>query len=108
MADRPHPVLALPSFPAVPAPPVQRPTAHLRDETWAWLVDAIAPEPNTGCWLWLKTINPEGYAQVKRDGRLRYVHRLVYEEAVAPIPPRHVIDHTCRLTSCVIRGTSKR
>lgn len=61
------------------------------------LVDAA-----TGCWLWQRELDPQGYARVtwnRTPGRL--AHRVAYEEFVAPIPAGFVIDHLCRTPSCV-------
>ncbi|MEO1065368.1 MAG: HNH endonuclease signature motif containing protein, partial [Actinomycetota bacterium] len=37
---------------------------------------------------------------MKVDGQTVYVHRLVYEELVGPIPDGHQIDHLCRVRLC--------
>lgn len=63
-------------------------------------------EPNTGCWLWLGQINPNGYGQTpgrRVDGRQpQYrAHRLSYEAYKGPIPAGLHIDHLCRTPLCV-------
>ena len=55
------------------------------------------PEPNSGCWLWLCNISPNGYG---RAG-LVYAHRLFYECYKGEIPIGLHIDHLCRNRSCV-------
>lgn len=62
----------------------------------------ITAEPNSGCWLWLKTCNQKGYGTIGVPGRRNaFVHRLTYEHFVGPIPDGLVLDHKCCVTSCV-------
>ena len=65
-------------------------------------------EPNTGCWLWIANLTPNGYAQIRRDspigggrGKKLYAHRVSYEMFVGPIPEGLHLDHKCRVRSCV-------
>lgn len=53
------------------------------------------------CWEWKGRDNDRGYAQVVIDGSRRYVHRLVWETLVGPIPNGLELDHLCRNTLCV-------
>lgn len=53
------------------------------------------------CWLWQGTTTPLGYGQATVQRKSRYVHRLMYELLVGPIPPGLVIDHLCRVRNCV-------
>ena len=60
------------------------------------------PEPNTGCWLWLGSLNMNGY------GKMRYLgsgntraHRISYKAFKGPIPEGLELDHLCRVKSCV-------
>lgn len=55
------------------------------------------PEPNTGCWLWLGSINGGGYGRYKHT----YAHRSAYEVVHGPIAAGLHIDHLCRVTCCV-------
>ena len=70
-----------------------------------WLMARIAPEPNSGCWLWLGTCCREGYGRIEVDrygDRKRVLaHRVMYEFHRGPIPPGLQIDHLCRVTCCV-------
>lgn len=38
-------------------------------------------------------ITPKGYRRIKRNGRLRMEHDLVWEGANGPIPPGHDVHH---------------
>jgi hypothetical protein len=53
------------------------------------------------CWLWTRSRNGKGYAEIKVGGRHHAVHRLAYELLVGPIPAGLVLDHTCRVRHCV-------
>lgn len=66
----------------------------------------ISPEPNTGCWLWTGHVMAIGYGRIyysRTEGRNFKIlaHRLVYEALVGPIPEGLVLDHKCRVRSCV-------
>jgi hypothetical protein len=56
----------------------------------------------TGCWEYPGCKSGGGYAQVLYGGgRQRpYVHRLVYEHFVGPVPEGLETDHLCRNRSC--------
>lgn len=63
----------------------------------------IEPCPTTGCWLWTRQVRPDGYARTTESGRTKavYCHRAVWEKARGPIPAGMVLDHVCRVRSCV-------
>ena len=50
-----------------------------------------------GCWFWAGPIRKTGYGVFGRSS----AHRVAYELAVGPIPGGLVIDHLCRVPSCV-------
>ena len=62
----------------------------------------VSPEPNSGCWLWLGCVDPNGYARMY-DGVSggRPVHQVAYEIHKGPIPENLHIDHRCRVRCCV-------
>jgi len=53
-----------------------------------------------GCVLWTGARSDTGYGQAGDGGRVLYVHRLMYEWFVDPIPPSAQIDHLCRVRHC--------
>lgn len=59
-------------------------------------------DPIYGCWLWLGSLDPEGYA-ILRQGRNAPVsaHRRFYEDRLGPVQADRVLDHLCRRRSCV-------
>ena len=59
------------------------------------------PEPNSGCVLWLGAARPNGYCQMKINGRMHYVHRVSYELTKGPILKGLTLDHLCRVRSCL-------
>ncbi len=58
-----------------------------------------------GCWLWTSRKHRGGYGEftVQRSGKQFYwrAHRVSYELEVGPIPDGLLIDHLCRVRSCV-------
>lgn len=61
----------------------------------------IAPDLNSGCWLWAGSIFASGYGRLKRAGRTALAHRAMYEFTIGPIPTGLVLDHKCRTPACV-------
>jgi hypothetical protein len=58
--------------------------------------------PETGCWIWTGALSRQGYSYISVKGRMFRVHRLTYEAATgSEIPAGLVIDHLCRVRSCV-------
>jgi hypothetical protein len=76
-------------------------------------IAAIERDPVFGCWLWLGTLDRDGYPMTD-DGKR--AHRVVYEREVGPIPAGHELDHECRRRRCVApnhaepvdRGTNEK
>lgn len=63
--------------------------------------DYIIPEPNSGCHLWIGGLSQGGYGKKKHFGRNWYAHRLIYELEHGEIPNGLMLDHLCRIRSCV-------
>lgn len=58
-------------------------------------------EDERGCWIWQKRLDKDGYGAIVID-RMRFrAHRFAYEWFVGPVPVGLVLDHLCRVTSCV-------
>lgn len=53
------------------------------------------------CWQWLGSTNQGGYGFTQINYVQRVAHRVVYEDAVGPIPSGLTLDHLCRNTDCV-------
>ena len=52
------------------------------------------------CWIWTAAKSSAGYGQTFQDGRVVYVHRVVYELAVGEIPQGYEVDHLCHNRAC--------
>lgn len=62
----------------------------------------IAPEPNSGCFLWLGPLNEKGYGRFSH-GRygVRPAHQVALDMAGRPRPKGMEPDHKCRVRRCV-------
>jgi hypothetical protein len=64
----------------------------------------VAPDPNTGCWLWMGLCDPNGYGTIT----VRHRHYKATHLALAihgrPLPPNRVACHKCDMPSCVNPG----
>jgi len=59
------------------------------------------PEPNSGCWLWTGALDKDGYGLTNEGGKQKRAHRAAYEVFIGPVPAELVIDHLCRVHSCI-------
>ena len=53
------------------------------------------------CWLWTASTKGAGYGQYIIKGKSYLSHRLSYEMLVGLIPEGLVIDHLCKVKTCV-------
>lgn len=62
----------------------------------------IEPEPNSGCWLWVGSVNGK-YPKLwdGRRGEVVFAHRFSWTVFRGPIPEGTEIDHKCRVKLCV-------
>ena len=62
----------------------------------------VEPEPNSGCWLFVGTVNAtNGYGRFHDGKRDVLAHRFSYERRVGCIPDTLTLDHLCRNRQCV-------
>lgn len=54
-----------------------------------------------GCWLWLASLDFDGYGQFRFGGRMVKAYAFAYVEAKGPIPAGLELDHLCRNRACV-------
>lgn len=73
-------------------------TATPPREKFMWHVRV---DENIGCWIWTGSKNERGYGRIRRNGKIHRAHRYAYELFRGPIPDGLVIDHLCRVHSCV-------
>lgn len=64
---------------------------------------AYIPEPNSGCWIWLKAIGTHGYGvtQNPKTGNPTTAHRVSFEAHKGPIPPGMCVLHRCDCRPCI-------
>lgn len=55
----------------------------------------------TPCWIWLFNTDRDGYGKTQRNGVTMRAHRFMFEREFGAIPDGLVLDHLCRITSCV-------
>lgn len=55
----------------------------------------------SGCWLWTKAVNKDGYGCISIGNKQRRAHRAAWEAWNGPIPEGMQLDHKCRVRHCV-------
>lgn len=68
--------------------------------------DKFHTEPNSGCWIWLGSLDSGGYGMFKDQGKNKKAHRVSFElyRNVLPQGPTGrtlECDHLCRTRCCV-------
>jgi hypothetical protein len=67
-----------------------------------WLESRSLPEPTTGCWLWLGSVNNWGYGRTNVSwSPERGAHRLAWVAHNGAIPPGALVRHRCDTPCCV-------
>lgn len=68
----------------------------------AYFEDRSIPEPNTGCWLWLRAIDKYGYGGFRlKPHPYMSAHRGSFIAHRGPIADGLTVDHLCRVRCCV-------
>lgn len=62
---------------------------------------ACMPEPNSGCWLWLQSVNHRGYGQLDFRGKKTKAHRASWTVHKGEIPDGMMVLHKCDNRSCI-------
>lgn len=62
---------------------------------------ASVPEPMSGCWLWLNSVDRWGYGRVEIGYRQLGAHRAAWELFRGTIPQGLLVLHRCDVPSCV-------
>ena len=64
--------------------------------------DKYIPEPNSGCWLWIASVNSSGYGNFQWKGRIRQANRVAWEIFTGQEAPSHLcVCHLCDNPCCV-------
>ena len=66
-----------------------------------WSEAKYIPEPNSGCWLWLASLQSKGYGSQRYQGRSDRAHCVSYKIHCGPIPEGRIVCHTCDTRICV-------
>ena len=63
----------------------------------------VVPVTESGCWIWMGSINPKGYGQFNFNspGSQSRAHRIAFEHFKQIIPLGLQLDHLCRVRCCV-------
>ncbi|WP_278255634.1 HNH endonuclease signature motif containing protein [Nocardioides convexus] len=56
---------------------------------------------DSGCWLWVGKVNPNGYGAFAVNGKWRYAHRVALALLVEEVPIDLEVDHLCEVRDCV-------
>lgn len=101
-------VVGLPSggTPPLLVPLVERGAPHWMafDMNWNRFTSKVSPEPNSGCWLWDGSCNPDGYGMFWMNGRLIGAHRASAILFGLRLFDDCEVDHVCMNKSCVNPG----
>jgi hypothetical protein len=62
---------------------------------------AFTPEPFSGCWLWIRGSNSDGYGQITMNRKQQAAHRVSWQLYRGPIPEGMQILHSCDTPPCV-------
>jgi len=63
--------------------------------------DKYVPDPNSGCWLWIGSLNQAGYGQLQVNGRKELAHRFSVNEFQGKQIGSNTVDHLCKNKICV-------
>ena len=79
------------------------PDAEKQVPEWAARFWSKVLKVEGGCWEWQASKNLYGYGNfgIGGRGKIRMAHRLSYELAHGPIPPKMSVCHTCDKPACV-------
>lgn len=71
---------------------------------WKHIENCVEFEPNTGCWLWSRGTDQDGYGALKREGYSTRAHRASWEIHCGPILDGSHVLHRCDTPRCVNPG----
>ena len=59
------------------------------------------PVTETGCWIWMASVLPQGYGNFGFNGKIEKAHRAAYMLFKGQIPEGMFVCHRCDVPSCV-------
>ena len=82
-----------------------QPTSYIKGHNGSKSPVQYVVDEQTGCWVWQRAINPDGYGMVvvktERGRKSMSAHRHFWQEANGPVPEGLELDHLCRNRACV-------
>ncbi|MCE5309626.1 MAG: HNH endonuclease [Acidobacteriales bacterium] len=94
-------------------PPARKPSEYAKREfcsrecssTWhrediTHLLKKVKVNPGTGCHIWTGYTDQKGYGHCGHQGKVRVVHRVIWEYRNGPVPEGLQLDHLCAVKSC--------
>lgn len=58
-------------------------------------------DPDTGCWLWTKLVDRDGYGRLTIEHIPRLAHRVSWQLHNGPVPDGICVCHRCDVPGCV-------
>lgn len=74
---------------------------HIKYKTFQEAVMAKTIRDTNNCWLWIGMIDKDGYGIASWRHQNKKAHRMSYLDFYGEIDSKLVIDHLCRVRSCV-------
>jgi len=59
------------------------------------------PVPESGCWIWIASLDTHGYGHIKENSKTILAHRVSYQLFNGDIQDGFCVCHTCDERSCV-------
>jgi len=72
----------------------------ISDKIISLIRENSTPEPNTGCWLWVKSSNKDGYGTMSVGGKIMTASRASYLAHTGD-PTGKIVCHKCDTPACV-------
>lgn len=63
-------------------------------------IKAKSVRMESGCLVWTGHLTKKGYGHIRCLGPMRYVHRVIWEEANGPVPDGMSVLHKCDNRAC--------
>lgn len=61
----------------------------------------VATGHTSACWIWTGSDSGNGYGKIRVENKSRMTHRVLFTIARGGVPRGFVLDHLCRVRSCV-------
>ena len=61
----------------------------------------VEPVTESGCWIWTKAVNEQGYGRIGVGTKIKRAHRVAWEIFNGAIPSEKFVLHHCDVTGCV-------